>query len=74
MIWLIKEVAFCGKGEKLKTLKPKMLIEALVPDFRGDAGCVEKVTKSGLDVFLTILRLLKTSKGYFNNVRMWRNA
>ncbi|KAE8709736.1 Lipoyl synthase [Hibiscus syriacus] len=28
-----------------------MLIEALVPDFRGDAGCVEKVAKSGLDVF-----------------------
>ncbi|XP_039065819.1 lipoyl synthase, mitochondrial-like [Hibiscus syriacus] len=42
---------FAEKVEKLKTLKPKMLIEALVPDFRGDAGCVEKVTKSGLDVF-----------------------
>lgn len=28
-----------------------MLIEALVPDFRGDPGCVEKVAKSGLDVF-----------------------
>lgn len=25
--------------------------EFVVPDFRGDAGCVEKVAKSGLDVF-----------------------
>ncbi|CAN0914929.1 Lipoyl synthase, mitochondrial [Linum grandiflorum] len=35
---------------KLKTLKPNMLIEALVPDFRGDSSCVEKVATSGLDV------------------------
>ncbi|MBA0751630.1 hypothetical protein Gogos_000542 [Gossypium gossypioides] len=42
---------FAETVEKLKTLKPNMLIEALVPDFRGDAGCVEKVAKSGLDVF-----------------------
>ncbi|KAK9152627.1 hypothetical protein Sjap_000107 [Stephania japonica] len=37
--------------EKLKKLKPSMLIEALVPDFRGDPGCVENISKSGLDVF-----------------------
>eukprot|EP00268_Persea_americana_P016478 TRINITY_DN17815_c2_g3_i1.p1 TRINITY_DN17815_c2_g3~~TRINITY_DN17815_c2_g3_i1.p1 ORF type:complete len:384 (-),score=74.49 TRINITY_DN17815_c2_g3_i1:364-1515(-) len=42
---------FAETVQKLKTLKPKMLIEALVPDFRGDPGCVEKVAKSGLDVF-----------------------
>ncbi|XP_039012803.1 lipoyl synthase, mitochondrial-like [Hibiscus syriacus] len=42
---------FAETVEKLKTLKPKMFIEALVPDFRGDAGCVEKVAKYGLDVF-----------------------
>ncbi|CAN1231503.1 Lipoyl synthase, mitochondrial [Linum perenne] len=35
---------------KLKALKPNMLIEALVPDFRGDSGCIEKVATSGLDV------------------------
>ncbi|XP_031267778.1 lipoyl synthase, mitochondrial isoform X1 [Pistacia vera] len=36
---------------KLKELKPNMLIEALVPDFRGNRGFVEEVAKSGLDVF-----------------------
>ncbi|KAL2243834.1 lipoyl synthase 2, mitochondrial [Sesamum indicum] len=42
---------FAETVQKLKTLKPAMLIEALVPDFRGNSGCVEKVAKSGLDVF-----------------------
>ncbi|XP_015936218.1 lipoyl synthase 2, mitochondrial [Arachis duranensis] len=42
---------FTETVQKLKILKPNMLIEALVPDFRGDASCVEKVAKSGLDVF-----------------------
>ncbi|KAK4428187.1 Lipoyl synthase, mitochondrial [Sesamum alatum] len=42
---------FAETVQKLKTLKPTMLIEALVPDFRGNSGCVEKVAKSGLDVF-----------------------
>ncbi|KAF9678773.1 hypothetical protein SADUNF_Sadunf07G0070600 [Salix dunnii] len=42
---------FAKTVQKLKTLKPNTLIEALVPDFRGDRDCVEKVAKSGLDVF-----------------------
>ncbi|GMH30337.1 hypothetical protein Nepgr_032180 [Nepenthes gracilis] len=42
---------FAETVQKLKALKPDMLIEALVPDFRGDSGCVEKVSVSGLDVF-----------------------
>ncbi|KAK4484427.1 hypothetical protein RD792_007006 [Penstemon davidsonii] len=41
---------FAETVQKLKILKPTMLIEALVPDFRGDSSCVEKVAKSGLDV------------------------
>ncbi|KAL3615208.1 sphingosine N-acyltransferase subunit lip1 [Castilleja foliolosa] len=41
---------FAETVQKLKMLKPDILIEALVPDFRGDSGCVEKVAKSGLDV------------------------
>ncbi|PSS16301.1 Lipoyl synthase [Actinidia chinensis var. chinensis] len=41
---------FAETVRKLKKLKPNMLIEALVPDFQGDSGCVEKVAKSGLDV------------------------
>ncbi|CAI9113638.1 OLC1v1014277C1 [Oldenlandia corymbosa var. corymbosa] len=44
-------VHFAETVQKLKILKPKMLIEALVPDFRGDHSCVEKVATSGLDVF-----------------------
>ncbi|XP_057537141.1 lipoyl synthase, mitochondrial-like [Amaranthus tricolor] len=42
---------FAETVQKLKTLKPTMLIEALVPDFRGDPDCVKKVSVSGLDVF-----------------------
>ncbi|KAG8386892.1 hypothetical protein BUALT_Bualt03G0196100 [Buddleja alternifolia] len=42
---------FAETVQKLKILKPTMLIEALVPDFRGDSRCVETVAKSGLDVF-----------------------
>lgn len=42
---------FTKTVQKLKELKPDILIEALVPDFRGDSSCVEKVAKSGLDVF-----------------------
>ncbi|KAL9243589.1 hypothetical protein vseg_017459 [Gypsophila vaccaria] len=42
---------FAETVQTLKALKPSTLIEALVPDFRGDAACVEKVSVSGLDVF-----------------------
>ncbi|NP_001312765.1 lipoyl synthase 2, mitochondrial-like [Nicotiana tabacum] len=42
---------FTETVQKLKALKPNMLIEALTPDFLGDPGCVGKVAKSGLDVF-----------------------
>ncbi|XP_073125187.1 lipoyl synthase 2, mitochondrial [Henckelia pumila] len=42
---------FAETVQKLKKMKPTMLVEALVPDFRGDPDCVEKVAKSGLDVF-----------------------
>lgn len=42
---------FAETVQKLKKMKPTMLVEALVPDFRGDPNCVEKVAKSGLDVF-----------------------
>jgi lipoic acid synthetase len=41
--------ASCRRG--LKARAPGILVEALVPDFRGDAACVERVALSGLDVF-----------------------
>lgn len=35
----------------LKRKSPDLLVEALVPDFSGNLQLVEKVAKSGLDVF-----------------------
>lgn len=31
--------------------KPELLVECLTPDFRGDRECIERIVKSGLDVF-----------------------
>ncbi|KAG0581179.1 hypothetical protein KC19_4G230300 [Ceratodon purpureus] len=42
---------FAETVRNLKERKPSMLVEALVPDFRGDPECVERVATSGLDVF-----------------------
>ncbi|SJX64724.1 related to LIP5-lipoic acid synthase [Sporisorium reilianum f. sp. reilianum] len=36
---------------KIKFKSPKILVEALVPDFSGDTACVETIVHSGLDVF-----------------------
>ncbi|CAI5502922.1 unnamed protein product, partial [Closterium sp. Naga37s-1] len=36
---------------RLKERRPDMLVEALVPDFRGSAECVRRVVDSGLDVY-----------------------
>ncbi|TKY88980.1 hypothetical protein EX895_002221 [Sporisorium graminicola] len=36
---------------KIKFKSPKILVEALVPDFSGDKECVETIVHSGLDVF-----------------------
>lgn len=39
------------------------LIDSAVPDFRGDAGCVEKVAKSGLDVFAHNIETVEELQG-----------
>jgi lipoic acid synthetase len=48
----------------IKERAPGILVEALTPDFRGDAECVERVALSGLDVFAhnveTVPRLQST--------------
>lgn len=48
---------------QLKAKNPSLLVEALVPDFQGDLECVERVAKSGLNVFAhnveTVERLQK---------------
>lgn len=36
---------------EIKRLNPKIIVEALVPDFRGDLSCVERIVDSGLDVY-----------------------
>ncbi|XP_046647644.1 lipoyl synthase, mitochondrial-like [Daphnia pulicaria] len=36
---------------ELKQRKPELLVECLTPDFRGDRDCVERIVRSGLDVF-----------------------
>ena len=33
------------------TRNPKILVECLTPDFRGDLSAVEKIALSGLDVY-----------------------
>ncbi len=42
---------FAATIRELKRLDPGLLVEALVPDFRGDLKCVETIVDSGLDVY-----------------------
>ncbi|XP_078428603.1 lipoic acid synthase 1 [Wolffia australiana] len=54
---------FAETVRKLKALKPKMLVEALIPDFRGDPECVERVAVSGLDVFAHNIETVEELQG-----------
>lgn len=42
---------FCSGLVFLPSRNPKILVECLTPDFRGDLRAVEKVALSGLDVY-----------------------
>jgi lipoic acid synthetase len=42
---------FAKTIRELKRLDPQLLVEALVPDFRGDLRAVETLVESGLDVY-----------------------
>ncbi len=42
---------FAETIREIKRLNPKIIIEALVPDFRGDQRAVEIIVDSGLDVY-----------------------
>lgn len=42
---------FAQTVAEIKTRNPKILCEALVPDFKGDLAAVEKLVASGLDVY-----------------------
>lgn len=47
----------------LKERNPKLLVECLTPDFRGDMGLVETVALSGLDVFAHNLETVERLQG-----------
>lgn len=57
---------FATTVELIKHQKPEMLVECLVSDFRGDLAAVEKLAKSGMDVYAhnveTVERLQKVRK------------
>jgi len=54
---------------KIKEFSPRMLVEVLSPDFRGDLGCVEKVVNSGLDVFAHNIETVKSLQGRVRDPR-----
>jgi lipoyl synthase len=42
---------FAATIREIKRLDPSILVEALVPDFRGDVAAVQAIVESGLDVY-----------------------
>mgnify|MGYP001810736828 CR=1 FL=1 len=42
---------FAQTVNEIKRLNPKLYVECLTPDFRGDDKCIETVATSGLDVY-----------------------
>lgn len=47
----------------LKRRAPKLLVECLTPDFRGNLALAEEVAKSGLDVFAHNLETVERLQG-----------
>lgn len=62
---------FATTVEMLKATNPNILVECLTPDFRGVVQHIERVAKSGLDVFAhnveTVERLQKRVRDYRAN-------
>lgn len=54
---------FAETVQRLKARKPQMLVEALVPDFQGDKDCVQRVARSGLDVFAHNIETVEELQG-----------
>jgi lipoic acid synthetase len=42
---------FAATIKEIKRLDPKIIVEALVPDFRGDLEAIQTIVNSGLDVY-----------------------
>ena len=47
----------------MKRLSPDILVECLTPDFRGDHVCIDRVARSGLDVFAHNIETVKELQG-----------
>ncbi|KAI5083255.1 hypothetical protein GOP47_0002998 [Adiantum capillus-veneris] len=60
---------FAETVEKLKAQKPNMLVEALVPDFRGDKDCIQRLARSGLDVFAHNIETVEELQGIVRDHR-----
>ncbi|MFZ9595992.1 MAG: lipoyl synthase [Bdellovibrionia bacterium] len=50
---------FAATIAEIKRLDPKIIVEALVPDFQGDPSCVEQIVRSGLDVYAHNIETVK---------------
>ena len=59
--------------EKIKEFSPRMLVECLSPDFRGDWKCVERVVNSGLDVFAHNIETVKSLQKRVRDPRFVQN-
>jgi lipoic acid synthetase len=71
---------FATTVRHLKEHLPELLVEVLIPDFRGDDGCLERVAQSGADVLAhnveTVARLTPRVRdpraGYGQSLRVLR--
>jgi lipoic acid synthetase len=50
---------FAETIREIKRLNPKILVEALVPDFRGDLKAIQTIVDSGLDVYAHNIETVK---------------
>ena len=53
----------------------RLLVEALVPDFQGDMGCVRTIVDSGLDVFAHNIETVERLQGEVRDRRAaWKQS
>jgi lipoyl synthase len=50
---------FAATIREIKRLDPSIIVEALVPDFRGNTDCVATIVESGLDVYAHNIETVK---------------
>lgn len=60
---------FANTIRELKMRRPSMLVEALVPDFRGDESCVRRVVEADLDVFAHNIETVEELQGFVRDPR-----